>query len=100
MSTLEVRARRGWAAVLRRLGQADGAQAEFEAISLHEARGGGPSALSHLELGVVLAVFVWIRSVATQKPLRWARVSPLCTTSVVASGWEASAGLGWVEDET
>lgn len=47
-----------WAAVLRRLGQADGAQAEFEAISLHEARGGGPSALSHLELGVVLAVFV------------------------------------------
>ena len=47
-----------WAAVLQRLGQADGAQAEFEAISLHEARGGGPSALSRLELGVVLAVLV------------------------------------------
>ena len=36
------------AAVLQRLSQADGAQAELETISLDEARGGGPSALSHL----------------------------------------------------
>lgn len=36
------------AAVLQRLSQADGVQAEFEAISLDDARGGGPSALSRL----------------------------------------------------
>lgn len=37
---------RRWAAVLPGLGQADGAQAEFEAISLNGARGGGFLALS------------------------------------------------------
>lgn len=37
-----------WAALLPGLSQADGAQAEFEAISLNGARGGGFSALSCL----------------------------------------------------
>lgn len=47
--------RRG-AAGLQWLGQVDGA--ESEAIPLKEARGGGPSALSHLQLGLILAVLV------------------------------------------
>lgn len=49
--------RRG-AAILPGLSQADGAQAEFEAIPLDEAGGGGPSALSHFQLGFLLAILV------------------------------------------
>lgn len=77
-------------------GQADGAQAEFEAISLHEARR-GPSALSHLELGVVLAVFV-DKVRYRHRNLSVGQRYPRAPLVVASSGWEASAGLGWVED--
>lgn len=47
------------AVVLPGLSQADGAQAELEAISLNGARGGGFPALSCLSLGFLLGVLVY-----------------------------------------
>lgn len=94
------RSARGWACrPLGDLSQADGAQAEFEAISLHEAREGGPSALSHLELGVVW-LSLWIRSGTDTETSPLGRVSPCAPPPWWPLAKEASAGLGWVEDET
>ena len=43
---------------------------------------------------------LWMRSGTDTETSPLGRASSLSTTSVVASGWEASAGLGWAEDET
>lgn len=48
-----------WAAALPGLSQADGAQAQFETISLHEAKGRGFPALSCLQLGFFLGILVY-----------------------------------------
>lgn len=48
-----------WAVVLQGLSQADGAQAEFEAVPLNGSRGGGFSALISFQLGFLLVALVY-----------------------------------------
>lgn len=60
-----------WAVVLPGLGQADGAQAEFEAIPLNGSRGGGFSVLARFQLGFLLVALVYqVRHQQRHLPVR------------------------------